>query len=45
MIPVGGLLGGLLASAAGPRTALALTAGGLTAAAVVFLCSRTAVRS
>ncbi|MBW5248166.1 MFS transporter [Streptomyces poriferorum] len=45
VIPVGGLLGGLLASAAGPRTALALTAGGLTAAAVAFLCSRTAVRS
>lgn len=45
VIPLGGLLGGLLASAVGPRAALAVTAGGLTAAALVFLCSRTAVRS
>ncbi|MFE6978964.1 MFS transporter [Streptomyces sp. NPDC057682] len=45
VIPLGGLLGGLLAAAAGPRTALALTAGGLTAAALAFLCSRSAMRS
>ncbi|MGW1224374.1 MFS transporter [Streptomyces sp. NPDC002530] len=45
VIPLGGLLGGLLAAAAGPRAALALTAGGLTAAALVFLCSRSAMRS
>ncbi|MFG2676571.1 MFS transporter [Streptomyces sp. DT20] len=45
VIPLGGLLGGLLAAAVGPRAALAVTAGGLTAGALVFLCSRTAVRS
>ncbi|ROQ68164.1 transmembrane secretion effector [Streptomyces sp. 840.1] len=45
VIPLGGLLGGLLASAVGPRAALAVTAGGLTAGALAFLCSRTAVRS
>ncbi|WP_432134823.1 MULTISPECIES: MFS transporter [unclassified Streptomyces] len=45
VIPLGGLLGGLLAAAVGPRAALAVTAAGLTAGALAFLCSRTATRS
>ncbi|MDH6225229.1 MULTISPECIES: MFS transporter [Streptomyces] len=45
VIPLGGLLGGLLAAAVGPRAALTVTAAGLTAGALVFLCSRTATRS
>ncbi|MEU3730671.1 MFS transporter [Streptomyces sp. NPDC033538] len=45
VIPLGGLLGGLLAAAVGPRAALAVTAAGLTVGALAFLCSRTANRS
>lgn len=45
VIPAGGLLGGLLATVFGPRTALLVTGVGLGVGAVAFVLSRTAKQS